>query len=116
MFSGCECLVRVGEVKPEQHPSRRPPWTKILLDELRGLTDIGRVGVNVPTDYLVPEPSFVTGAGSCFNLAGGYFIYNSHPTPAEADASAIRRDWLKVAQDFRTALERYQLEGSRESR
>jgi hypothetical protein len=38
------------------------------------------------------------------NLAGGYFIYNISPTPAQADNRAIFSDWAIVGQDLVEAL------------
>jgi len=54
--------------------------------------------------------------GSCLNLSGGYFVYNQHQTGFEADVSAIRRDWLKTAEDLRSAIERSKLEVLGETR
>jgi len=68
------------------------------------------MGSKIDTDYLVASPSFITGVGSLFNLAGGYFIYNQHRTGPEADAAAIRRDWFKVAEDFKAAIEKSKAE------
>ena len=74
------------------------------------------MGTQIPTDYLVATPSFLTGAGSVFNLAGGYFRYNTSSSPASADASAIRRDWLSVAADLREAMKQSKAEVARAAR
>ena len=68
------------------------------------------MGSRIATDYLVASPSFLTGVGSIFNVAGGYFVYNQHRSGFEADAAAIRRDWLKVAEDLRAAIEKSKAE------
>ena len=68
------------------------------------------MGTSIHTDYLVSTPSFISGVGSVFNLAGGYYTYNEHRSGPEADADAIRRDWLKIAEDFRAAIEKSKIE------
>jgi hypothetical protein len=74
------------------------------------------MGFSIATDFLVPTPSFITGMGACMNLSGGYFAYNQHANGYEADVSAIRRDWLKVAEDMQIAIARSKLEVSSEPR
>ena len=59
---------------------------------------------NIRTDYLTARSSFLTGFGSAINLAGNYYLYNTSPTPAEADELAIRADWARVGQDIRDAM------------
>lgn len=53
------------------------------------------------TDFLFPKTSFLTGLGSCFNIAGNYYSYNFSRTSQEADARAGRSDWAMVGMDIR---------------
>jgi len=87
-----------------------------LLDESSECADQLEMGSGIPTDFLVATPSFLTGAGANFNLAGGYFVYNKHESAEEADAAAITRDWLKIAEDLRIAMKKSISDGFRESR
>ena len=80
-----------------------------------GVVSITNMG-SVDSAFLVATPSVITGMGSCLNLAGGYFLYNQHLDGIEADASAIRRDWLKTAEDLRAAIAQSTREAARESR
>jgi len=59
---------------------------------------------DIRTDYLTARSSFLTGFGSAINLAGNYYLYNTSPTPTEADELAIRADWARVGQDIRDAM------------
>lgn len=56
--------------------------------------------------FLVVEPSFLTGMGRLGDLWGGYayYSYRYSPTPAEADARAIRHDWQQVGDELRAAM------------
>lgn len=56
--------------------------------------------------FLIAEPSFVSGMGRLGDLWGGYsyYSYNYSLTPAEADARAIRHDWLQVGDDMQAAM------------
>ncbi|MEQ1860220.1 MAG: hypothetical protein ABMA13_09810 [Chthoniobacteraceae bacterium] len=53
------------------------------------------------TDFLVADGSYLTGAGTVFNLGGEYFLYNRSGSPAVADARALRQDFAMVGQDIR---------------
>lgn len=70
------------------------------------------MNTEIDTDYLVASPSFLSGVGSIFNLSGGYYCYNEHLSGKEADAAALRRDWLKVAGDFKAAIKQSKVEVS----
>ena len=39
-----------------------------------------------------------------FAIAGGFYSYNTSPTPEAADALAMQQDWAMVAQDIRNTL------------
>ena len=56
------------------------------------------------TDYLFARPSFLSGVGSIADIAGSAHVYNSWPTPAEADAWALYSDWLAVGKDLWAAM------------
>jgi len=57
------------------------------------------------TGFLFSTPSFLTGAGSVINLAGNYYRYNSSRSGAEADALALKNDFLMIGQDFFDVLD-----------
>ena len=56
------------------------------------------------TDFLTATPSVLTGAATVFAIAGGFYSYNTSPTPEAADALAMQQDWAMVAQDIRNTL------------
>lgn len=57
------------------------------------------------TDFLFATPSFLTGMGSIFNIAGdNYFEYNLSENGNEADAKALASDWGVVGSDIMEAL------------
>jgi hypothetical protein len=56
------------------------------------------------TDFLFPTGGFLTGAGSVFNIAGSYFLYNATSEDEDADSRAIACDWSMVGQDIRDAM------------
>ena len=58
------------------------------------------------TDFLFASNSFLIGMGSCVNVGGNYFNYNSSQSPERADAAAIRSDWNVVGNDIRSAFSR----------
>lgn len=76
--------------------------------------DSSFMGSDITTDYLVSTPSTAVGAGSLFNLAGGYYVYNTSSSSEQADFDAIRRDWQVTSQDFREAVNVSIVEASRE--
>lgn len=59
------------------------------------------------TDFLFSTPSFLTGAGSIFNIRGNYFRFNTSSSPELADMRAIQSDWCMVGRDLRGAYEEY---------
>jgi hypothetical protein len=58
----------------------------------------------VKSDFLFAQPSFLSGAGSAFDLWGQLSDYNVSTNGTEADANAIAADWLVVGQDIFDAL------------
>jgi hypothetical protein len=57
----------------------------------------------LPTDFLVPRMSALTGAATVINLGGGFYSYNISENENQADASAIFSDWSMVGEDLRSA-------------
>ncbi len=45
------------------------------------------------------------GAGSIFNVAGSYYLYDTSESEDAADQRAIGSDWAIVGQDIRDALD-----------
>lgn len=60
---------------------------------------------NSPTFRLGRPPSFLDGTATIMDLAGHYFLYNVSRTGEEADALALRSDFLAVAGDMRRSFE-----------
>ncbi len=58
------------------------------------------------TNFLTPETGFVIGFGSALNVAGNYYRFNTSPTAAEADARALRSDWVMVGQDLAASIDK----------
>ncbi|MBI2551870.1 hypothetical protein HYW17_01040 [Candidatus Uhrbacteria bacterium] len=59
------------------------------------------------TFYLFAKPSFIEGVGRVLDLGGVLDTYNISTTPAEADAKALRTDWMAVGNDLRSAMQQY---------
>jgi len=55
------------------------------------------------TDILFAIPSFFSGMGSIFNIAGNYFEYNTSETALQADIKALKSDWDTIGKDFENA-------------
>ena len=68
---------------------------------------------NFKTDFLFPEPSFLVGAGSVFNIAGNYFDYNISQTELDADLRALQSDWGVVGQDLKMAEKKFKSQFAR---
>ena len=62
------------------------------------------------SDFLYARPSFVEGAARVFDLGGTLNEYNTSPTGRDADAIAIRSDWVAIGQDIRDAIEMFEAE------
>jgi len=56
--------------------------------------------------FLYAEPSFLEGAGRVFDLGATMVNYNSSPTPALADALALRADHMALAADIAESMRR----------
>ncbi len=55
---------------------------------------------------LYAEPSFLEGAGRVIDLGATMVNYNTSPTPALADALALRADQMALAADTAEAMRR----------
>jgi hypothetical protein len=64
----------------------------------------------VASDFLTADSTFMTGAGTIFNLAGSYYRFNSSPTTAVADTKALFMDWAIVGQDLKDAMRSFESE------
>lgn len=56
------------------------------------------------TDFLFSTPSYLEGAASAFNLAGGFYDYNRSETENDADCKAITNDFNIIGSDLRDAI------------
>lgn len=56
--------------------------------------------IKFKSDFLLPKKSFGVGAGSTFNLFGGYFKYNTSRNGIEADRRAFMNDVGVLHQDY----------------
>lgn len=56
------------------------------------------------TDYLFARPSLLYSVASLMDLGAQLHAYNESPTPAVADARALRSDWISVGEDLKTVL------------
>ena len=59
------------------------------------------------TDFLTPESSFLVGMGTCLNIQGNYFTYNTSESSLEADERAIGTDWKIIGNDLRNAISHF---------
>ena len=57
---------------------------------------------------LFAEPSFIEGVSRVLDLGGTMQEYNSSKTEQEADASALRNDWLAVGEDLKSSIMTYE--------
>jgi hypothetical protein len=58
----------------------------------------------VTSDFLVAQPSFVSGVARLLDLYGFYDAYNTSRTVGEADYKALLSDWCIVGQDIQDAM------------
>lgn len=56
------------------------------------------------SDYLFAPTSFVDGFSRIVDLWGGLLDFNCSNTDNQADAIAMRQDWIVVGQDMRAAI------------
>ena len=57
------------------------------------------------TDFLIAQPSLLSGTARIFDLFGTFDDYNSSSSPGEADARAMNNDWNVALQDYRDAVD-----------
>ena len=62
------------------------------------------------SDFLFPQPSFLQGIGSVFNISGIFFDYNYSSSDQEADSRAIASDWGVAGEDLKVAISKFQKE------
>lgn len=62
------------------------------------------------TDFLFSTSTFLSGAGTIFNIAGNYYEFNSSESEPEADERALNTDWHIVGQDIEDAINQYEKE------
>jgi hypothetical protein len=63
----------------------------------------------VKTDFLIADPSFVSGAARLLDWAGLYDTYNASRNGQEADAKAMFSDWRIVGQDLDDAMVEFEV-------
>lgn len=56
--------------------------------------------------FLFADPSFLIGMARVLDIGGVFDDYNYSDTPEEADARAMRNDWISVGEFLSDALER----------
>ncbi|MCY4537232.1 MAG: hypothetical protein OXE52_03280 [Chloroflexi bacterium] len=57
--------------------------------------------------HLFPTPTFWTGIGSLIDVCGLLNMANYAETDEQADADALRSDWLAVGDDIAAAIGQY---------
>ncbi|MGC2283669.1 MAG: hypothetical protein WA542_00330 [Candidatus Acidiferrum sp.] len=62
------------------------------------------MGRKVKSDFLVGNPSLVSGTARLFDFYGVFDEYNNSQTDSQADAMATFADWMIVGQDIREAI------------
>ncbi len=60
--------------------------------------------------FLFARPSFLSGLARLLDFGGTLKIYNEYDVPDNADMRAFAEDWRALGLDFRTALDRYEIE------
>ncbi len=67
-------------------------------------------GWHVRSDFLVAQPSFMSGAARVLDLRGCFDAYNYSRSTHEADHFALLADWHVVGGDAALALDRFSQE------
>jgi hypothetical protein len=67
---------------------------------------------NYRTDFLFATPTFLTGAGSIYNIAGNYYDFNTSPSGEIADTRALECDWQMVGMDLKNAICEFEKENA----
>lgn len=65
------------------------------------------------TGRLFATPSLITGMAKILDIGATFDVYNTDPTPKEADYWSILSDWYAVGDDLRYALTDYQTQLSK---
>ena len=78
-------------------------WTSKYLWKLK-TTRAGTMNDFTPSFTLFARPSLIEGVARVMDFGGVLDEYNSSPTPLEADALAIRSDWIAVGNDVKAAI------------
>lgn len=60
------------------------------------------------SDFLFSNPSFLSGVARTLDLWAQLDSYNISPSPASADAVALRNDWRAVEEYLREAVRVYE--------
>lgn len=66
------------------------------------------MGRRVRSDFLVAQPSLLSGTARLFDFYGQFDEYNVSTTEAQADAMAALADWIATGNDLREALAQYE--------
>jgi hypothetical protein len=61
----------------------------------------------VRSDFLVAQPSALSGIAKIASPLGAFDGYNFSRSPEAADANAIAADWRIVGNDLRNAMEQF---------
>ncbi len=59
------------------------------------------------SNFLFTDPSFIEGIARLLDFGGTLSQVNYSPTPEQADALAIKADWLAVGADLRATMEKF---------
>ncbi|HEV2105924.1 MAG TPA: hypothetical protein VGU27_09360 [Candidatus Eisenbacteria bacterium] len=59
------------------------------------------------TDYLYARPSFLAGAARTLDFMGLFDSYNTSPSEAEADETAMFSDWRAVGEDLFSVMRQH---------
>ncbi len=57
---------------------------------------------------LFATPSVVEGVARLFDFAGNLNVYNDSASEAEADAKALKNDWMAVGADLKSSFDIYE--------
>ncbi|MGD1032583.1 MAG: hypothetical protein ABSA05_15750 [Opitutaceae bacterium] len=60
----------------------------------------------IHTDFLTASSSFTTGMGSAVAIGGNFYGFNYSKTPDEADARALRADWIMIGKDLSDVMKK----------
>jgi hypothetical protein len=63
-------------------------------------------------DFLFARPSFTRGMAAALDMGATLSVFNESKTPEEADARALRSDWIAVGKDILNAMKCYEQKNS----